>query len=800
MKRGTLNFLGRKEQSLYANNVKIKDVDHVPWVLDTPVIPDSGTASVRARPTVKHHASSDTFQGFAVPTPKVPLLPPVSAPKVNGSVGGAHWSNGSVSVPDTVEGDIFIPPPPSTAPPPPPEAFILPPPDFMGDLNAKADLGTPPIPSVPAPKPAALPPSMETDLASLQPPTMAPPKPPSASSAAPISSSAQAAVPDHPKFAPPQPPEKQLRTHKTPPPKPIRMSSIPILDSPPHTPAPTPPAQTPAVSSFNPQNKPKVYNAPPPSFFKAYEETDTKPKKMLLLEDSGSVNTPPVLVPVDGKVPKVAAPPNPVSKDVAELKENLQIPQPSQTPPSKPNKEPTVATVSAQQEAVKPLPTVPQKTVIQEVSSKSLEPSRDRLEAPQSKRRDISPLLDRKLHNLKASETNRLREGHAASPLALLMAAKEREKQKLKHTAPKENAAKDLEQQSANIQPSNSSPNSFVVTPKSSSASSPTAQERTQESSTSAGRVEQTPPVQTSTLSSPQIRSQAVSTTPAAGLLKATNPVEGQSPLKSPLARPTDPSEGLSLPFLPPPPEFGDLDDFMQPPPAVRPPDPPVKKPTPPVSVPPPAPVTKAPERVSPPAPPAIVPPPPPKPPASVPPPPPPPPVPTATINPLPPAPTPKPTASVKLPAPDNDVKIKNQEQTKAQGAPTQLPSTLSASQATLLSILQKKMLEMDHRMDPMKETEAGGDDWNSPLSDEETKVPVVPKAAPQSNAPSVANKPATLNMQELKSKVAKKKQPTSPLNTPTSNGPSKYPYGMTFTIRPGTKQPITPFIKGESN
>lgn len=29
-------------------------------VLDTPVIPESGTASVRARPTVKHHAVSIT--------------------------------------------------------------------------------------------------------------------------------------------------------------------------------------------------------------------------------------------------------------------------------------------------------------------------------------------------------------------------------------------------------------------------------------------------------------------------------------------------------------------------------------------------------------------------------------------------------------------------------------------------------------------------------------------------------------------------------------------------------------------
>ncbi|KAK2862152.1 hypothetical protein Q5P01_001685 [Channa striata] len=737
MKKGALHFLGRKSQSLFDTNIKIKDMDNVELVLDSPAIPESGTASVRARPTVKHHASSDSFQGFAVPTPKVPLLPPVSGPKVNGSVGKNQLSNGSViSVPDLVEGEIFIPPPPSTAPPPPPGTFIPPPPDFMGDLNSR---------------------SLHL-FHSYQLPDK---------------------IPEHPKFAPPQPPiEKQQKTPKAPPPKPIRLSSIPTLDSPPQTPAPPPPVQAPALSSFNPQNTAKLYSIPKASVLSGYEDRDTRPKQMLLLEDSGSVKTSPVLVQVDGKAPKEATPIKSVHKEAQDVKENLQISQPSQPPPPEPKKEAQTVPVSAEPDIAKP-PQPPPQTSIQP----------QKVNSTQS--RKFSPLIDRKLRSLKSGETSGAREGHAASPLALLMAAKERDKHKSAHNLSRENTAKTNEQQSASIHPSDSSPNSFVVIPKGSSSLA----SRVEESPKLGPAVELTPPFQIPTISNstPLVTNQMPSTSqikaaasPGVTSLGEQTQKAEQSPSKSQLAQPENKKSGLIMPVLPPPPEFDDLDELMEPPPSILPPDPPSKKgPKQTVNIPPPASVLAPTVSLPPPAPvlaPAVNSPPP----APVPPP---------SVNPPPPAlvpsPPPKPNspAAPKFPPPDISVKPKSQVQTKTQVAPTQIPSNLSPSQATLLSILQKKMRR-----------NLVSDDWGTPLSDEDNKVTVVSKATPQSKNIPVYKKAATLDMRELESKVVKKNQETSSMKVPTSNGPSKYPYGLTFTVRPGTKQPITLVSKGESS
>eukprot|EP00064_Thunnus_orientalis_P005208 superscaffoldBa00000500_g5222 len=780
MKRGTLNFLGRKNQSLFDTNIKIKDMDNVELVLGSSAIPESGTASVRARPTVKHHSTSESFQGFAVPTPKVPLLPHVNGPKTNGSVGGDRLSNGSViSVPDLVEGEIFVPPPPSVAPPPPPGTFIPPPLDFIGDLDGP-DLATLQPPSMPAPKLMSLAPSMEEDLSLLKPPPMAPPKPPStcsssSTSSIPISIPPPAKVPEHPKFAPPQPPiERQQKTSKTPPPKPIRLSSISNLDSPPQTPAPPPPGQTPTQSTFNPQNTAKLYNVPRPSVLSGYEDRDTRPKQILLLEDSGSGMSAPVLVKVDGKAPKVAPPSKPISKDVLDVKENLQITPPSQSPLPGPKKEANTGTVSAQQETEKPLQTPHQTSPqLQKVNSTEVnsETSQGKHQSP-SQSRKFSPLLDCKLRHLKSSETNGAREGPAASPLALLMAAKQREKQR--STLSRENSAKKTEQPSTSIHQSDSSRNSFIVIPRSSSPSSVPSQERTQERPKSLIPVENMQTIQTleKSDSTTLIKNQIPSTSPALSrTAEAASPSVSnqvvqkldpeQSLPKSQSSQCEDNKEVLSMPLLPPPPEFDDFDEIMEPPPSIRPPDPPMKKtPTPTVN----------------PLPPAHVPPPPPKP------------------NP------PNPPAAPKLPPPDTDVKPKQQVQTKPQVAPTQLPSTLSPSQATLLSILQKKMLEMDHKLTPMKDVDSSSDDWGAPLSNEDTKIPVVPKATPQSTNYPVAKKAATLDMRELEGKVVRKYQETSSKKATTSNGPqSKHQYGMTFTVRPGTKQPITLVSKGDS-
>lgn len=744
MKKGALHFLGRKNQSLFDTNIKIKeDMDNVELVLGSSAIPESGTASVRARPTVKHHSSSsESFQAYAVPTPKVPVLPSVNGPKTNGSVTGNHLSNGSfISVPDLTEEEIIVPPPPSMAPPPPPGIFI-PPPDFMGDLNT-LNLAA----LQPAPTPTSLAPVLEgEDLTFVKPPAMAPPKPPSTSSSGslssvPISASSPLQVPERPAFAPPEPPSH--KTHKKPPPKPIRLSSISTSDDPPETPAPPPPAQTPTLSTFNPQNAAKVYSVPQTSILSGYEEHDTRPKQMLLLEDSTSVNSAPVLVQVDGKAPKVASPSKPALRDAQDLMQDFRATQQSQSPLPEPNKEAETGIVSAQPKMDEPPQTSPQlqKLIGTQVNA---EPTKDKLESSPGQTHLFSPIIDWKLRNLKSSETNGARDAPAASPLALLMAAKERDKHKQSHPLSQENSAKTNEQPSASIHPSDSSPNSFIITPMSSSSSSITSLEKMQESLKSISPVVHTQTIQTPVKpSSPTpVKDQMPSASVTPSLVEQKlNAV--QSPSKS---QPTQPEE-LSMPLLPPPPEFDDFDGFMEPPPSIPPPDPPKKK----------APLHS----------PSYDPPPPPK---------------------------PKPPAAPKLPPPDNVVKPRLQIPTKPVVNPAQLPPTLSQSQATLLSILQKKMLEMDHKMAPAKEAESTSDDWGAPLSEEDNKVPVVPTATPQSkNYPAVNKVPI---MQELESKVKRK---TSSIKTPTSNGTqSKHQYGMTFTVRPGTKQPITLVSKGD--
>ncbi|KAM7006082.1 uncharacterized protein LKV04_002704 [Tautogolabrus adspersus] len=778
MKKGPLHFLGRKSQSLFDTNVKMKDMDNMEWVLGSSAIPESGTASVRARPTVKHHASSyDSIQGFAVPTPKVPLLPPVNGPKINGSVGGGQLSNGSAwSVPDLVEDDIFVPRRPTMAPPPPPGTFIppsgtlIPPPDFMGDLST-LDLATPPPPSMPAPNPPSLVPSMQgEDLTFLKPPPMAPPKPPStcssgSASSVPISNPPSSQVPNHPRFSPPQPPaERQLKAHKTPPPKPIRLSSISNNDSPPQTPAPPPPVQTPTLSTFNPQHTAKLYNVPTTSILKGYEEPDTRLKQKLLLDDSSPVKTDSVLVEVDRKTPKVATPSKPVAKDVQELKDHLEVSQSPKSPLPEPNKEAKTAKVSPPP-IDKPVRNSNQTSPsLQKVSITS-----NNSEAAPSQSRKFSPLIDRKLRNLKNSETHGAKEGPAASPLALLMAAKKREKHRT--TLSRENSAKKDEQPSADIQTSDMSPRSLSITPRSSSSSSLASQERVQESPNPNSQVDHTQTTRTSEKSSSSVLAKDKMPSISLGIsqkpsltnhvLQKQNTEQSRSTTNPP--RNEDYKEELSLPFLPPPPEFDDLDDIVGPPPSIAPPDPPRKMA--------PTPILKSLPLAQAPSPP-----------------------------PPPPPPPPKPPQAPKLPSPDNDFKARLPVQTRPKVHSNHIPSNLSPSQVTLLSILQKKMAEMDHKMAPLNETESSSDDWGNPLSDEDNKVPVVLKATPQSKNNTVVNKTATLDMRELEGKVAKKYQDASSVKSPTSNGvQSKHQYGRTFTVRPGAKNPITVFDQGES-
>ncbi|RVE73341.1 hypothetical protein OJAV_G00049170 [Oryzias javanicus] len=416
---------------LECESVEVEDRDNVELWLAPSAIPESGTASVRARPTVKHlHSSMESFHGFAVPTPTVPVLPPASGPKVNGSVTRDQVPNGSVvSGPNLSPSEAFVPPPPSMAPPPPPPSvappappnvFIPPPPDFLGDLDT-LDMSALQPPSMPAPNPPFTPPPMnEEDLSLLKPPPMAPPKPPSTSSTGSSSSRAPSVpVSKDPPLVSPQPPaEGQHKSFKTPPPKPLRTSSAFSFDSPPHTPAPTPPQRTATISTFNPQTTAKVYDVPKTTFLKDSEDhSATKPKRMLILED-----------------PESGAP-------VTVLEPKADTSQ-SETP--KPPESPKLQRVTNAQ-----LQTVPNQS------------------------RHASPILDRKLRNLRPSDIPGARENSSSlSPLALLQAAKERERLRTSQPLSRECSTKS---EASSTHRSSSPSGSFTVTPA--AESSPSSRE-----------------------------------------------------------------------------------------------------------------------------------------------------------------------------------------------------------------------------------------------------------------------------------------------------------------------------------
>lgn len=646
-----------------------------------------------------------------------------------------------------MEDEIFVPPPPpSMAPPPPPLDFIPPPPDFLGDLNS---LAAPEPPSMPAPK---LPPSMEQEgLAIINSPSPAPPKLLSTSSSdsassVPTFSPPPPNVPEHPKFAPPQPPqEKQLKTNKAPPPKPARFSSIFTNDSPPQTPAPPPTVHTSTFSTFNPQHKAKVLDTPKTTFLGTQENHDARPKQMLLLEESGSQNSVPVLVTADGKSTQVPKAPTPDPKDAQEPKKDLEIPQqsqleipqqsrleiPQQSQLSQPElqKEAKTEAPPAQSKITKQ-PKSPQLQKMDNVLDGNSETLKINGSPGQS--RSFSPMLDRKLRTLKANEVSGTREAHAASPLALLQAAKQRDKHRTTASVSREGSTNKSEHSSASIFPSDSSPNSFVVVPKPTSSSSLSpSQEKLQETAQSVWPTECEKPIQApeKSISPAQATDQKPPNGPALSFPTVNNLAEQKQSAEATLSQrqAVQQDEGLNVPLLPPPPGFDDFFETTEPPPSICPPDPPAKKaPKPSIDLPPPP----LPNHIPPPPP--------------------------------------------KLPPPDTDVKPKAQVQTKPKQAtnqpPTnQLPANLSANQATLLSILQRKMIEMDHKMAPVTNTDSSTDDWGTTTPEEDNKVPVVPKAKTQIKCPPpTKTKPASMDMKELEGKLIKKYQQSSQVEPPT--------------------------------
>ncbi|XP_060714652.1 uncharacterized protein LOC132838379 isoform X2 [Tachysurus vachellii] len=818
MKKGGLNFLNRRNQSLFDTNVQMKDMDNVEFVFDTVTIPDSGTAKVRSRPTVKHFSTFGDGAGFAVPTPTVPVLPFFTAPQISHTGKTDSLSNGGIiSVDDFEEEQILIPPPPSSAPPPPPPQFIppspghvAPPSAFFGEPHSPVDLSTLETPSITPPEPPSLG-TPDVDLSMLRPPHMAPPKPPNYQ----ISTDLPEDIPECPKFTPPLPPTEKsqsptAKVQKMPPPKPIRYSYISNFE------LPTSGSTTPSENS---QNSGKLYTVPKTTILTGqsdqthYMLLENNSKTSVGDHANGKASTsekemgaPQNLVPPVKPVRRNSSATK-LEENLQDLKENMQqaatpvrlenrMAAKVETPPDAPNKNPA--------------PVVGSPTALR---SATLLSAQDIIHlTPVDPARKYSPLLNRKLQNLKTHEPSSGKEA-ATSPLALLMAAKEREKQRT--VISRENSTKSnssVESSNGSSHQNDTRANSFTVTPR--LPVSPGSPSRFLESKHN-----------TENLNVTNFRPEPS----AHSIILTKNPTS--------IVSPSGQYNGIdSISFIPPPPEFANSDPEDEAPPSMPPPDPPAKRadviprlnsatitsgPTNPPSnkssstttpvhaasstqfkpkpqAPPPS-LPKFQPQTPPPSLPKFQ---PQTPPPSLP-----------KFQPQAPPPsqlktqpqTPPPSQLKTQPQAPPPAQLKTQTQapppaqlkTQPQAPPPaqlktqpQAPPSVTASQATLLSILQKKMLEMDPKFAHAHEADAGSDDWNSPTFDEDAVGVPSLNSTPKTKSSTVSS---SLNMKELENKVIRKTQAKAPVS-----GSSKQQFGMTFIVRPGTKQPITPIPKTE--
>ncbi|XP_062843064.1 mucin-2 [Trichomycterus rosablanca] len=753
IKKGGLNFLNRRNQSLFDNNTQFKDLENVEFVYDSAVIPDSGTAKVRSRPTVKHFSTfGDGATGYPVPIPKVPLLPPVNGAQITGSTDRLSL----ISIDDVEEGQILIPPPPSTAPPPPPPQFIPPPPGHT--VSPPAVFGEPNPPSMRPPKPPSMAAPENHDLSAIRPPPMTPPKPPGAQMMMPQD------IPDCPKFTPPLPPSKSPIIRKMPPEKPTRYSSIPNLVIIPSGPTnPTASHTVRSASTFNLQNTALIQTVP---------KTSILPE----LPDSGQPPVPPV---------------KPTRRNSSGMK--LEINQQDlRSQRTFPTPTPNMIVNGVPEGAGTPL----RERVPGELSAQHL--------LQPSTTQSYSPLLSHKLRNLKTNEGSSVKEP-AASPFALLMAAKERDKQR--SGLSRQNSTKStssIDSSGASFQPSETRSNSFMVTPRPNVTSTNLSPTHLTESKPETQRVTYSRPQQSVPSISPSTsimgKNSAINTS------SITSPTSSKS--LTPLPAHYDVTDGVGgLSFIPPPLEFANSDPEDETPPSTYPPYPPTNsmrvnsplnsitnspaslqntkpyssaaptsaapsvlyKPNPPSqsSTSSSASVKTLPQTL-PPSPPKIQPPSPPK------------------IQPSSP-PKIQPPSPPKLP-PQALTPTLTKSPPQA-SIPSQAPPPTAANQATLLSILQKKMLEMDSKFSHTPEVSSEWDDEDVGVSHQHNSAP-----KPKNLVQSVQSK--GLDMTELQNKVTQKAQ-SKPASS-SGSASSKQQFGMTFMVRPGTKQPITPVAKTE--
>ncbi len=715
-----------------------------------------------------------------------------------------------LSVPDLLQGEILVPPPPSSAPPhppsfsaPPPPSFIPPSPQFSGKMDPSLDRASLHPPPMTPPKPPSLNSydySTDLDLAFLKPPPMPPPKPPSETSSfrGSLSSLSVKDIPDCPRFTPPPPPVKAslvlAKAQKTAPLKPLRMSSIPNLDIQSQTPVP-PVVSNPTPSSFKPQNTAKLYNVQKSTLIGAQTDGEKKVPSVLPLEDSAGKTVGVANGNSGGNAGtfQTGVPPSkPARRNSSATQLKDDQPDMAQAPSEPAKVEPKI-----NPEPV-PAPNIPTEVPAPIKVSPKIEkriPDVRQVVTPfasPGRPRKYSPNLNHRHLNTQVADGS-VKKETSTSPFALLMAAKERDKQR---TALSQKNSNSTEPVSSVIQPSVDKPNSFTVIPREPTPDSPNAQLKWA--------------TNTQPIPSPSTKVKV----PDVSYLK---PELSSTPLRSPMNSSVsglgfpvrDVGIGGDLVFIPPPPEFANSDSEEEPP--VPPPNhpappPPLKSAPPPAKNflpansapitygPPPSHLAPAPPPAKsslPPTPPPITYGPPPSHLAPAPPPaksslpPTPPPItygpPPSHLAPAPPpakpslpptpapvtngpltSPKPKPPSSppkAPVPPPNIQPQYKSTVRTKTTQPPAQVAPSVSASQATLLSILQKKMLEMDPKFSAVKEAETNGDDWNSPMSDDEaTSFPATYN--PMTNRSAILpTQTRGVDMKELESKAAKKAQ-----------------------------------------
>ncbi|XP_033909408.3 uncharacterized protein LOC117432074 isoform X1 [Acipenser ruthenus] len=842
------------------NPIELTDWDNINAVVSSASFPDSGTARVRARPKVNlfpqsHFTAAPEIQGFAVPTPTVPASHkgPANPATENGVRlnGNSEWNPLLHSpAPNYMEEEhIYIPPPPAMAPPPPPQ-FAPPPPPFQAPAMAPPN---PPKKAPPNPPKTAPPISP-----SLTPPSFPPVPPPVQSIYRDTENPLDLHLP-RPKFAPPPPPsqkEQQLvpplppptaKALKVPPPKPIRYSSMQHLDIVSQQPEPV-------QIQRNPQNKARLSSFLPSSTVDSRADREQKAKSMMILQDSATEDLPapanskdPARVPARDPKVNYGVPVKPARKNssgiqLAQELESMQDNVPYSYPSSV-NKPNPVLPAPVPADYSKPRNYSPPDSLSRDVSppaAKTEENSKPVYKkdsdsqswygssVPVSSPNQLPPPPPNTLQTKVSSYYSKdelsppapEKKDGPKSPMDLLLAAKRRAEKGRSLSRQSSQSSNNRfpnsstgEMTSDQIHQSPSNPNSFVITPRADldvqeprtpgyGASPPTRSRWRDQTVAEEPPSNPHVPVPTSVVSlkhqkgvesSEFLQGEELSSTLLVqNLLQSQRTNTGSNLSVSELARKPEPTSnshlkpsfrqeesGEDFGFIPPPPEFANADEEEE-----------EEEPSPYNK-----PIYQQSNNYNPP--------------------------PSTQTNwktasngtdRIPGSPVPKTKPQINLPAPrlpTSPADLKLTERTKPSftthpsSSPQPAPTPASV---TLQSILQKKMLEMDLKQ-KCTPAERNDDTWSTDQPMEPWINTVKPGFQPTrsntggSNMQLAGVKRSIVN--ELKTQV-KKKSPEPPalasqdVKSNATQNSSTQSHGRTFTVRPGTKQPITLLRQGQ--